>query len=88
MFGNVTALVGLHVTGKYRDESMMHTCSRLAAWVPHKCGIARPAPLHHRPSAGFSFRGGGGSCIKQGRAGIPWAMQAGAFPAQAASNDY
>ena len=24
MFGNVTALVGLHVTGKYRDESMKH----------------------------------------------------------------
>jgi len=35
MFGNVTALEGLHVTGKYRDASMMHTCSRHAAWDPH-----------------------------------------------------
>jgi len=35
MFGNVTALEGLHVTGKYRDKSMQHTCSRPAAWDPH-----------------------------------------------------
>jgi len=35
MFGNVTALDGLHVTGKYRDISMQHTCSRHAAWDPH-----------------------------------------------------
>ena len=28
MFGNVTGLEGLHVTGKYRDISMQHTCSR------------------------------------------------------------
>ena len=33
MFGNVTALEGLHVTGKYRNESMLHTCDRHAAWV-------------------------------------------------------
>ena len=32
MFGNVTALVGLDVTGKYRNRSMQHTCSRHAAW--------------------------------------------------------
>ena len=32
MFGNVTALEGLHVTGKYKDKSMQHTCSRHAAW--------------------------------------------------------
>ena len=32
MFGNVTALEGLHVTGNYRDKSMQHTCSRHAAW--------------------------------------------------------
>ena len=35
MFGNVTALDGLHVTGKYRDIIMQHTCSRHAAWDPH-----------------------------------------------------
>ena len=35
MFGNATALEGLHVTGKYRDRSMQHTCSRHAAWDPH-----------------------------------------------------
>ena len=35
MFGNVTALEGLHVTGKYRDRSMHHTCSRHAAWNLH-----------------------------------------------------
>ena len=28
MFGNATALEGLHVTGKYSDRSMEHTCSR------------------------------------------------------------
>ena len=38
MNGNVTALEGLHVTGKYRDGSMQHTCSRHAAWDPHTCG--------------------------------------------------
>jgi len=35
---NVTALEGLHVTGKYRDRSMTHTCSRHAAWDPHPEG--------------------------------------------------
>ena len=39
MFGNVTALVGLHVSGKYRDQSVMHTCSRRAAWAPHSSGL-------------------------------------------------
>ena len=27
MFGNVTALEGSHVTGKYRNKSMQHTCA-------------------------------------------------------------
>jgi len=27
MFGNVTALEGLHVTGQYMNRSMQHTCS-------------------------------------------------------------
>ena len=35
MFGNVTALEGLHVIGKYSDISMQHTCSRHAACDPH-----------------------------------------------------
>ena len=34
MFGNVTALEGLHVTRKCRVCSMQHTCSRYAAWDP------------------------------------------------------
>ena len=40
MFGNVAALEGLHVTGKYRDKSMTHTCSRHAAWDPRRGGGA------------------------------------------------
>jgi hypothetical protein len=36
IFGNVTALQGLHVTGKRRDKGMTHTCSRHAAWDPHR----------------------------------------------------
>ena len=28
MFGNVTALEGLHVTREYRDKNMQHTCWR------------------------------------------------------------
>ena len=36
MFGNVTALEGLHVTGKYRDRSMQLTCSLHAAWDPQR----------------------------------------------------
>ena len=34
MFGNVTALEELRVTGKYRDRSMQLICSRDAAWDP------------------------------------------------------
>jgi len=34
MFGNVTALEGLLVTGKCRDRSTQRTCSRRAAWDP------------------------------------------------------
>jgi hypothetical protein len=41
MFGNVTALEGLHVAGKYRGISMQHTCSMHAAWDPRTvCGLA------------------------------------------------
>ena len=36
MFGDVTALEGSHGTGKYRNESMLHTCVRHAAWDPHR----------------------------------------------------
>jgi hypothetical protein len=36
MFGNVTTLEGFHMTGNYRDRSMLHTCSRNVAWDPHK----------------------------------------------------
>ena len=36
MFGSMTALVGLHVTGEYKDKSMQHACSRHAAWDPHR----------------------------------------------------
>ena len=35
MIGIVTALEGLHVTGKYRNRSMQNTCSRLATWDPN-----------------------------------------------------
>ena len=35
MFSDVTALEGWHVTGKYKDTRMHHTCSRPSAWDPH-----------------------------------------------------
>ena len=35
MYGSVTAPQGAHVTGKYKNDSMMHTCDRHAAWVPN-----------------------------------------------------
>ena len=41
MFGIVTALEGVHVTGKYRDRSMQHSCSRHATWDPHKVAAMR-----------------------------------------------
>ena len=50
MFGNVTALVGLHVTGKYRDKSMQHTCSRHTVWDPHK-----PSTLYQAVHPGYGF---------------------------------
>jgi len=53
MFGNVAALEGLHVTGKYRDKSMTHSCSRHAAWDPHMYRLADAASR-----AGFSRKGG------------------------------
>ena len=34
-FSDVTAVEELHVSGKYRDRSLQHTCSRQAAWDPH-----------------------------------------------------
>jgi hypothetical protein len=34
MVGNVTTLEGLQMTGKYRNRSMQHTCSRHADWHP------------------------------------------------------
>ena len=46
MFGNVTALEGLHVIGKYRNRSMPHTCSRHVAWDSHILGaIHTRAPV-------------------------------------------
>ena len=48
MFGNMTALKGLHVTGKCKDRSMQHTCSRHAAWDPHM--------LLNLQSLSFGFR--------------------------------
>ena len=38
MLGNVTALEGSHVTWKYRDRSIQHTCSRHLAWGPESAG--------------------------------------------------
>jgi hypothetical protein len=38
MFGNLTAREGLRVTGRYRNRSMQHTCSRHAAWDRHILG--------------------------------------------------
>ena len=53
MFGNVTALEGLHVTGNYRYRSMQHTCSRHAAWDPQGgwCCSGQTAP-HTRMAPG------------------------------------
>ena len=46
MFGNVTALEGLHVTGKYRTKPDAH--------MLQACGseILQPPPLHARPNPG------------------------------------
>ena len=41
MFGNVTVLAGFHVTEKYRDISMQHTCSRQAAWDSQRGAVCR-----------------------------------------------
>ena len=41
MFGIVTTLAGLHVTGAWRDRSMQHTCSRHAAWDNRGPGPSR-----------------------------------------------
>ena len=41
----MTALEGLHVTGEYRNRSMQHTCSRHAAWDPHRvCALTAVYP--------------------------------------------
>ena len=60
MFGNVTALVWLHVTGKYRDTSMLHTCARHAAWDPHttRACASRPRATGERTPVVLGFRGG------------------------------
>jgi len=59
MFGNVAALEGLHVTGKFRDKGMQHICSRHAAWDPHNS----PLPRRARPG---SFLGTLGIWVLQG----------------------
>ena len=41
MIGEVAALEGLHVTGKFRDKNMTHTSSRHAAWDPHTFQMPR-----------------------------------------------
>ena len=61
MFGYVAALEGLHVTGKYRDKSMTHTCSRHAAWDPHIGGVQR-VPLYWT-EFGWGQRVEGGACV-------------------------
>ena len=33
------------MTGKFRDKSMQHTCSRHAAWVPHNGRVQVQARL-------------------------------------------
>ena len=59
MFGNVTALQGLHVTGKYRDRSMQRTHSRHAAWDPHTAlsadrgGFCQSIPFQQSNSLSF-----------------------------------
>ena len=48
MFGNVTALEGLHVAGKYRDKSMQHTCYRHPHTFPGVAGdaVVRASSFH------------------------------------------
>ena len=54
MFGNVTALEGLHVTGKHRDRSMQHTRPRHAACDPDKLLMqAEKAPAMMKTQKGF-----------------------------------
>jgi hypothetical protein len=55
MFGNVTALEGLHATGKCRNRSMQHTCSRYAAWDPQRCS-GTPRTSHLISEAGSCLR--------------------------------
>jgi hypothetical protein len=55
MFGNVTALEGLHVPGKYRDTIMTHTWSRLAILTSRgnsrtRCAIIREQPRYRGTS--------------------------------------
>ena len=40
-----------HVTGKYRDESMLHACSRQAAWVPHTSLLLSQTPSPRRDAS-------------------------------------
>jgi len=56
----MTALEGLHVTGKYWDRSMQQvSCSRHAAWGPQKDGArlgAAQTNLFHRMYLLIGFR--------------------------------
>ena len=52
-FGNVTALAGLHVTGKYRNRSMQHTCS-MRPWILTWEGFGRLYCVKEERGVGFS----------------------------------
>ena len=53
MFGNLTALEGLHVTGKYRNRSMQHTCS-MRPWILSSEGVGRFWFVKGERGVGFS----------------------------------
>jgi len=58
MFGNVTALEGLHVTGKYRDTSMTHKFSRHAAWDPHSLWVVEGGGKRREGDIRAGIKGG------------------------------
>ena len=39
------------MTGKYRDESMLHACSRQAAWVPYTSLLLSQTPSLRRDAS-------------------------------------
>ena len=64
MFGNVTALEGLHVTGKYRDEK--HDAQMHAAWVLHSpptSGQANGSILCQFSQGGGGYLGSRGTYV-------------------------